>query len=486
MTAAATLVTLLLIGGLVLVNRDPRVRTSPALWLPVIWIAIATSRPVSTWLQMAPVRSEDFYLEGSPLDRNVFAALLAMGVVVLLARAHRVALLLRSNVPLLLFFAYGALSISWSEFPDITFKRWIKALGDLVMVLVVLSEFDPSAAIKRLFARVAFVFVPLSLLFIRYYGELGRLYSRWEGTVSYNGIATDKNMLGMACLVFGIALFWRLQQEFSTPVNTQQTRRISLNTGRVVLVPSTRSFLAHGLVLTMLVLLLVVSNSMTSLGCFVLASGLMLVVSFPAIARRRGLIHLLVFGTISVVFLTLFVDLGGLLLQQLGRNATLTGRTELWPALLKLDVNPWLGTGFESFWLGPRLQEIWSLYWWHPTQAHNGYLEIYLTLGWIGIGLLALVAIQGYANIIKMFSYDPVGAKLRLAYFVVAIAYNFTESAFKTLHPVWLAFLLAVIVPPKAAMRRAAEHQTKNQIRIKPKPARAFAGAHRPVARANL
>jgi exopolysaccharide production protein ExoQ len=240
-------------------------------------------------------------------------------------------------------------------------------------------------------------------------------------------------------------------------------------------------------VLAMLVVLLVVSNSMTSLGCFVVASALMVVASFPTISQRTGFIHLLVGGTITVIFLVLFVGIGGLLLQSLGRNATLTGRTELWPALLELAGNPVIGTGFESFWLGERLEKMWSLYWWHPTQAHNGYLEIYLTLGWIGIGLLALVAIWGYRNIIGMFRYDPVGAKLRLAYFVVAIAYDFTESAFKTLHPVWLGFLLAIIVPPKAVVKRAAERSTRaSAMHRGSRRTRALVGANSALPRQNV
>jgi exopolysaccharide production protein ExoQ len=231
--------------------------------------------------------------------------------------------------------------------------------------------------------------------------------------------------------------------------------------------------------LAMLVGLLVISNSMTSLGCFALASGLMIAVNSPLIARKRALIHLMVVAIVSAVFLTLFVDVGGALLLQIGRNPTLTGRTELWPVVLALEENPLFGTGFESFWLGPRLEKIWGVHWWRPNQAHNGYLEIYLTLGWIGIGLLALVAINGYRNILQMLRSDPVGAKLRLAYFVVAIAYNLTESAFRTLHPVWQAFLLAVIVLPRSSVKRAVKRQEReNAVDRKPKPAEAFAGPY--------
>jgi O-antigen ligase len=335
------------------------------------------------------------------------------------------------------------MSILWADYPGVAFKRWVKGLGDVVMVLVVLTERDPPAAIKQLFARVAFAFAPLSLLFIRYYGDLGRYYDRWEGTVMYSGVAVDKNMLGMACLVFGIALFWRLLQELSAPRGHQRRGTV----------------FAHCAVLAMLVWLLVISNSMTALGCFILASGLMFATNLPWIARRPGILHLMVAGIVSVVFLALFADIGGLLLTRMGRDPTLTGRTDLWSTLLPYAASPMFGTGFESFWLGPRLEELWGVFAWQPNQAHNGYLETYLNLGWVGVCLLAFIVIFGYRRIHDVLRYDPAGGQLRLAFFVVVIVYNFTEAAFRPLHPVWLAFLLAVIAVPRPRPATATEQQ---------------------------
>jgi O-antigen ligase len=231
----------------------------------------------------------------------------------------------------------------------------------------------------------------------------------------------------------------------------------------------------------MLVGLLVISNSMTSLGCFVLASGLMIAMSTPGLAGKRALVHVVVVGIVCAVLLILFADIGGLLLQNIGRDPTLTGRTELWAIVIAYAEHPLIGTGFESFWLGPRMERIWELYWWRPNEAHNGYLEIYVTLGWIGLGLLALVAINGYRSILETVHHDPFGAKLRLAYFVVAIAYNFTESAFKTLHPIWIAFLLAVVVLPKPRVARAVESKRTRPV-PEPEPAEAFTGSYRKQA----
>ena len=165
----------------------------------------------------------------------------------------------------------------------------------------------------------------------------------------------------------------------------------------------------------------------------------------------------MVVGVLCAVFLALFADIGGLLLMRVGREPTLTGRTDLWSTLLTFTASPMFGTGFESFWLGPRLEKIWGLQWWHPNEAHNGYLETYLNLGWVGVWLLAFVIIVGYRRIHDMVRYDPAGGQLRLAFFVVAIAYNLTESAFRSLHPVWLAFLLAVIAVARPQPRAATD-----------------------------
>jgi O-antigen ligase len=123
--------------------------------------------------------------------------------------------------------------------------------------------------------------------------------------------------------------------------------------------------------------------------------------------------------------------------------------------VIAMCPNRLIGAGFESFWMGDRLAQIWRIYWNHPNQAHDGYLEIYLNLGWIGEGLLALVIISGYRTVISKVRRNVKGASLMLGYFVAAVAYNFTESAFKMTHPVWIVFLLAMTaVPVQQAVKR--------------------------------
>src|SRR4029077_16324715 len=105
---------------------------------------------------------------------------------------------------------YCLLSVCWSDYPVVAFKRWIKATGDIAMILIVLTDEQPIAALRRLFSRVGFVLVPLSLLFIKYYPMLGRRYDPWTGFQMNTGVTFDKNMLGVITFVLLLGAVWRV------------------------------------------------------------------------------------------------------------------------------------------------------------------------------------------------------------------------------------------------------------------------------------
>src|SRR5216684_6772852 len=180
----------LVILGLFRLDRDRKVRTSPALWLTVIWVFLGASRATSMWLGSAPImESPEQYLEGSPLDRAVYVVLLAAAMFVLVRRGPRTWAFLRANPLILVFLLYCAASALWSDFPLVAFKRWTKTLGNVAMVLIVLTDAEPLAAFKRVFARAGFLLIPISMLFIKYYPELGRGYTPTWRTF-YCGVAS--------------------------------------------------------------------------------------------------------------------------------------------------------------------------------------------------------------------------------------------------------------------------------------------------------
>src|SRR5262245_55830164 len=115
---------------------------SYAIWIPWLWMMILGSRFVSEWLNLgSQVRlSSDAYQDGSPIDAIVFSLLLVSGLYILWKRRIRWTLLFQTNPWLALYLCYCAVSILWSDFPLVAFKRWTKILGHPVMALILLTE----------------------------------------------------------------------------------------------------------------------------------------------------------------------------------------------------------------------------------------------------------------------------------------------------------------------------------------------------------
>src|SRR5437879_12638278 len=117
----ATIVFAFGVLGLFMLDRDSRARTSKVLWIPVMWLLINGSRPVSVWLQLEPlnkIQNPDQYLEGSPLDALVSIVLLVSGSVFLLGRRAKVGKMRRRNRLVLLFYFYCGMSVMWCCYPE--------------------------------------------------------------------------------------------------------------------------------------------------------------------------------------------------------------------------------------------------------------------------------------------------------------------------------------------------------------------------------
>jgi len=413
-----------------LVYLRRRQRAAPALWLPILWIFFVGSKFPSQWLEALGLwrGGAASMEEGSPLDAAFFLALIALGTFVLARRNVQLTRLVRSNLWLTVFLAYCFLAIFWSDFPVVALKRWIKVLGHPVMALVVLTERDPLGALRAVFQRTAVLMLPWSILLIKYYPHLGRYFDAWTGLGLNGGIHHNKNELGYTCMVLGIFFIWNLSALRRLPGENQARSEFWLTL----------------LWLSLVGWLLAMADSATPLVCLVLATGTSWFVGSRFVSRRFIGVQLILM-ILLVIAAELTFGIHAETVRFLGRNPSLTDRTEVWADLLAVDINPLVGAGFESFWLGHRREAIWSKWWWQPNQAHNGYIETYLNLGWIGVGLLIAVLWGTYRKarleLVRNLDYG----RLRFAFLFAILAYNYTEATFKGVHLVWTAFYLIAL-----------------------------------------
>jgi O-antigen ligase len=397
------------------------------------------SRSISEWLGMFGISVGGISLEeGSLFDASFYFGQIAIGLYILNKRQVNLGEFVRNNTWIAVFLLYCFVAIIWSDFPFVSFKRWIKVLGHPVMALVVLTEPDPKEALTTLLKRCAYVILPVSILFIKYYPAWGRSYSWWTGQASYVGITRNKNALGSDLLILAFFFAWYFLQVRQREKSRARRDELLFCLG----------------FFGMIYWLFSMADSKTPLVALFIGLGVVFFAGFRWLNRRLfGTYLIAALIIIAVAELTFGVYESTLSL--LGRNASLTERTFLWADLLHLDKlnidppSPVLGAGFESFWLGKRLDKIWEAHNWRPNQAHNGYLETYLTLGGVGVFLLLCLIAATYRKARWAFLRDLEFGRYRLGFLVAVILYNWTEASFKALHPVWTMFYLIALDYPR-------------------------------------
>src|SRR5712691_4869242 len=124
----ASLLTVVFILYLFMRGFRQQSKVSHALWIPWLWITLAGSQYISQWLNPVPGidTSADSYVEGSPIDRAIFFLLIASSLYVLWKRQISWSQIFQNNAWFILYLSYCGVSILWSDFPFIAFKRWIK------------------------------------------------------------------------------------------------------------------------------------------------------------------------------------------------------------------------------------------------------------------------------------------------------------------------------------------------------------------------
>jgi exopolysaccharide production protein ExoQ len=397
---------------LILLQLERRVSrgVSAALWVPILWILAISTKPLAIWFGLSGDNES-----GSELDRLVLSALGVLAVAVLAHRRFDWFGALRRHGWLLALLAYMLASTLWSDIPLIAFRRWMREIITLVMALVMMSEADPRQALRSLLRRSVYILIPFSLALIKYYPVLGRAYGRWSGAGMWVGVTVQKNSLGRLCLIAAFFLLWALYCCRREPEKAGGRRHRWADLSVLVLA----LYLLKGAE---------DSYSATSLGA--LAAGTIIFVGLVWLRKLKLqvpqsiLLALLIF---LIGFGTATPFLGGSnvasFTSALGRDDTLTGRTEVWAALVPVvKRQPLFGSGFGSFWTTERRVEY------QISHSHNGYLDSLLELGAVGLALNTFWLLSCARKLRAALAEDYDGASLGICFLLIALICNFTES----------------------------------------------------------
>lgn len=149
-------------------------------------------------------------------------------------------------------------------------------------------------------------------------------------------------------------------------------------------------------------------------------------------SRRRTLPLWVPLAPLVVIGGVLVVSNFDLVLEATGRTATLTGRFPIWNAVMRaISTHPWLGYGYEVFWhrnsldLALLKHELSYI----PPHAHNGYLDILISVGIFGMLIFIAVFLTNISRAISVFRSTTMrGAKWPLLVLLFFVLFNLTES----------------------------------------------------------
>lgn len=388
-----------------------------AFWIPTIWFLVVSSKPVAIWFQSTGATIE----EGNPLDRLFLIAMLFLGVALLIKRKPNLLNIIKENIWLILLLVYMLLSCLWSDTPFISFKRWTRELIAIIMVLVVVCEPHPWTAVECLLRRATYTLIPYSYVLINYFPEYGRIYVHRSGDLMWIGTAMHKNSLAQLCVAAIFFLIWSFVKR----------RRGNINS-----IPRHQTFLEVFIILLALWIMGGPNHNFNYSATATIGgiAGLCLFIGLHRLKRRGitlGSTSLATLIAVIIIYGTITPMIGKLSLLNVssitGRHENLTGRTIVWEQVIPVAMQrPLFGHGHDSFWTTNTREDF------DISGAHNGFLDIILSLGFVGLGLYTILFLFNILLAQKEMIQNFDWAVFWLCSLVMMLLSNLTESTMNT------------------------------------------------------
>jgi O-antigen ligase len=364
--------------------------------------------------QIAQFDATSFVIQGA-----IFAALAAL----LFVRWKSVASGIRVSGLLVALCGLAMASAGWSSEPIFTFRRAILLLAATMLGIYMATRFDLSEQLS-LFGWLSVISVVGSFamaVFLPHYGVSHDVHAG-----DWKGLFPHKNALGQQ-MAFGL---------------------IALAVGRP------KGLARGGLMLSLFgaMLLLLLSRSATSAVVVVVIAAIYPLLHLLRLKKQGTLPLWLAFAPLICVGVVLVAMSRNVFFGALGREATLTGRTAIWSAVINaIGQRPWFGYGYAVFWRwglqGDARDVLSAIHWDGLRQAQSGYLDLCLDLGLVGLSVfLCGFCLAAWRGLCLFRAGSTRAAKWPLIFLIFFLIYNFVESSLLQLYTfLWVPYVTAFV-----------------------------------------
>lgn len=359
-----------------------------------------------------------------PLRGNIILQVLWLGIyiitfILILLRLRKVIRIAFKDKPLWTLVGLAFVSTIWSDVPWVTLRCSMALLGTTVFGIYLASRYSWQEILKLLVLTLGLIAI-LSLGFALLWPQYGIQHDHFG--IAWRGVYIHKNLLGNFMVLAALASFL-----FAS----------SYRKGRLL----------GSLIFVLSVVLLLLSKSKTALIILIILLFLFLIIQILRGRYMRSVPAriLLIFSVGSLAVCSVYnLDI---IFNILGRDTTLTGRTFLWQtAWGMLHKHPWLGYGYNAFWFGKDGPSnlIWQSLGWRPDNAHNGYLDLWLQLGFLGMVFFAISFITNLFRAINLVRRENGWAEMfPLLFLTFMMIHNITESTILFRNQIfWILYVL--------------------------------------------
>ncbi len=384
----------------------------------VAWLGSVMMLLIYSQALLVPLFGESIDPDASGLVRALDIPAYVVGVFLLALKPGAALAGLIRQPFLIAIMAIVTASIAWSVSPDETVRR-AAAVGLTTASAVALGARWRWPALAEILATTYAILVIGSLVAGLAFPSIGRMDTNFIG--SWRGLWQEKNALGGA-MGFGFLIF------LATAVLRPERKWLWISMSGMAFA------------------LLLLSTSKTSLVALMLglaAFGVVLLIrrgGAVAVAATYGAVLALIALAVGLLFAS------DVFLNLLGKDATLTGRTKIWSAIMRqIALRPWLGYGYGAVWTedtnwGP-LAWIVKQAGFRPYHAHNSWLEQWLGTGLVGLGAWTLYYLSTFGRAFYAV-FTSKGALLALPFVVFYTVVTLTESVAVTYNDLrWTIFV---------------------------------------------
>ncbi len=300
-----------------------------------------------------------------PLMRLIFIATYIVFAVLLIVRWEKTWVVIRRDRFTLLLAIFTVSSLFWSATPDETLSKSIAFVGSTLFGIYLATRYTLKQQIEIL-AYAFSIVIGLSFFYglaLPQYGIMGGVH---QG--DWRGIYSHKNTLGKQ-MVLSAATFLTLA------LNSQQKSWKPL----------------FGLLASVVLIALCTSKgAMINLSILLATGSLCYLLRWQLRFLVPTLMGGITLGTISFLWIMNHLEEIAAFLK---KDLTLTGRTDIWSLVFDMiQKKPWFGYGYFGFWNGwdSDAAYVWRAFNWDAPNAHNGFIDTWVQLGFVGLALFLL------------------------------------------------------------------------------------------------